>query len=162
MMPKILTGLMVLSLVLAVLFGRERLLDLVFAKPVTASIDFRTLERSDRPNQFLVCPAGLCSAPVDLESPVFEMTATALRDRWLAMIKDQPRVETIAADPENLLYHFVQRSYWMRFPDSITVCFFDLADGKSTLAIYSRSHYGRSDFGVNENRIRHWLDLLSQ
>jgi uncharacterized protein (DUF1499 family) len=57
-------------------------------------------------------------------------------------------------------YDYIQRTELMRYPDSITVRFIPLADGQSTLAIYSRSHYGRSDFGVNQARIRAWLAAL--
>ena len=48
----------------------------------------------------------------------------------------------------------------MRYPDSITVRFLPLEEGRSTLAIYSRSHYGRSDFGVNKERVDGWLASL--
>ncbi len=36
-----------------------------------------------------------------------------------------------------------------------------LGKDRSTLAIYSRSVYGRSDFGANEGRITDWLARLS-
>jgi uncharacterized protein (DUF1499 family) len=50
----------------------------------------------------------------------------------------------------------------MDFPDSITVRFIPLTPDSATLAIYSRSHYGRNDFGVNEARIRAWLTALER
>ena len=54
----------------------------------------------------------------------------------------------------------VQRSRIFRFPDTVTVQLFPLPDGGSTLAIYSHSNYGRSDLGVNADRVRRWLVLI--
>jgi uncharacterized protein (DUF1499 family) len=50
----------------------------------------------------------------------------------------------------------------MRYPDLITVQFRPLDSTRSTLAIYSRSVYGYSDRGVNQRRVRQWLDRLSE
>jgi len=57
-------------------------------------------------------------------------------------------------------YDYIQRTALMRYPDSITVRFIALGSNRSTLGIYSRSHYGKSDLGVNEARIRAWLLAL--
>ena len=83
-----------------------------------------------------------------------------MRQRWNALIKTQPRIEIGKADDNEMQYDYIQRSSLMRYPDSITVKFIDLDNDSSTLAIYSRSHYGRSDFGVNEARIQVWLAAL--
>jgi uncharacterized protein (DUF1499 family) len=48
------------------------------------------------------------------------------------------------------------------FPDTIVVRFLDLPDGRSTLAIYSRSRFGESDFGVNHARLERWLGKLTR
>jgi len=55
----------------------------------------------------------------------------------------------------------VQRSLIFRFPDTITVQVFPQTEGGSTLAIYSRSNYGRSDLGVNKARVQRWLGLIA-
>jgi len=73
-----------------------------------------------------------------------------------------PGVETDAAEDRVMQYDYIQRSALMQFPDSITVRFISLGKNQSTLAIYSRSHYGYSDFGVNEARIRKWLVGLAR
>ena len=49
----------------------------------------------------------------------------------------------------------------VRWPDWVTVRFIPLGEDQSTLAIYSRSVYGRKDFGTNERRITDWLARLS-
>ena len=70
----------------------------------------------------------------------------------------QPRVEVLAENDQQIDY--VQRSARFRFPDIITVRFISVAPSQSTLAIYSRSVYGKSDFGVNRERIESWLSAL--
>ena len=150
------------ALLAAVLSRRERLLTLVFGPMRHAKIDFRTLTRHERPNQYLVCPLDVCAAMPDAVSPVYDVSATILRDAWLAMIAFQPRVEQSTVSEDEQQYDFMQRSRLVRLPDTITVRFIPLGQAKSTLAIYSRSHYGYSDFGVNRQRIKAWLTALQE
>ena len=37
-----------------------------------------------------------------------------------------------------------------------------LPQDHSTIAIHSRSRYGRRDFGVNARRVERWMQLLQQ
>ena len=96
-----------------------------------------------------------------MESPTYNLSAEELRERWMTMIASQPRIETRKADEEAMQYEFIQRTKFMRFPDIITVRFIPLEQRRSTLAVYSRSRYGRRDFGVNEDRVRTWLGALT-
>jgi uncharacterized protein (DUF1499 family) len=48
----------------------------------------------------------------------------------------------------------------MGYPDTIVVRFIDLPDGRSTIALYSRSQLGKGDLGVNLARIQRWLAAL--
>lgn len=73
----------------------------------------------------------------------------------------EPRVERLAVDEETLTERWVQRSRVMRFPDTVNVRFVDLGEGRSTLALYSRSQLGSDDMGVNRARIERWLDRLA-
>ena len=167
-MRKMLIALKVLALLVAILaitigvVGRERSLELAFGPIDRSAVDFATLELTEKPNQFLVCPAGFCKAVAHMTSPEFDMPATDLRYRWQKMIAEQPRIEMGPEDEALLQYDYIQRTSLVRYPDSITVRFIELEEGRSTLAIYSRSHYGKSDFGVNEARIRDWLAQLIQ
>lgn len=77
------------------------------------------------------------------------------------MIEHQPRITPLPLmDPDDQL-EYIQRTTLMRYPDIITVQFVKISDNKSALAIYSRSIYGRKDFGANEKRIQQWLDMLN-
>lgn len=133
---------------------------MVFGPVQREVIVFETLDPGARTNRYLVCPQGYCAAMPDRISPVFDMPAAALYRRWMAMIERQPRITPGPANADANQYDFVQRSLVLRFPDTITVRFIPLGAAKSTLAVYSRSHYGRSDFGVNRDRIDSWLAAL--
>ena len=153
-------GVALIAVTVAVV-GRERLLVIVLGPVERGAVDFQTLTLGERPNQYLLCPAGYCAQPAHAVAPVFDLPAEALAERWLDMVANQPRTELVGADPAALKYDVVQRSWLFRFPDTITVQFVALGAARSTLAIYSRSHYGYSDFGVNQSRIDTWLAALS-
>jgi len=149
-------------LVSIVMLGRERLLATVFGPVDLSPVDFRTLTRPQRPNQYLVCPADFCAAATDAVSLIYGVPAAVLQGRWFAMLAQQPRVQQIAVSPDGQQYDFLQRSRLWRFPDTITVRFIPLSETQSTLAIYSRAHYGYSDLGVNRKRVETWLQALQQ
>jgi uncharacterized protein (DUF1499 family) len=128
----------------------------------TNRIDFATLTRPSKPNTFLLAPEGLCKqAKVDKIAPVYPMAAAKLRNEFLAFAIAQPRVSHTLSDEAGLYDDFVVRSALFGFPDHVSVKFLDLKGGKSTLAIYSRSVYGRSDLGVNRARTLTWLALVN-
>ena len=131
----------------------ERPLTALFSVGDFEAVDFEDLKLTDKPNQFLMCPPHICSGHAD--SPVFDVSADELRERWREVISAQPRVELLAEDGQQ--FDYVQRSARFRFPDIITVRFISVPPSKSTLVIYSRSVYGKSDFGVNRKRIEAWL-----
>jgi uncharacterized protein (DUF1499 family) len=142
--------------------GRERMLELVLGPVTYTPIAFETLQRPASSNQYLVCPPELCTAKSDATSPAYDVPRVVLQKAWLELMAAQPRVVQIGISPDVSQYDFMQRSQWIRFPDIITVKFIDLATKQSTLAIYSRSHYGYSDLGVNRKRIESWLKDLDQ
>jgi hypothetical protein len=142
--------------------GRKQMWALIFGPVQRDSVDFEQLRLPGTPNQYLACPEGFCrNAKAHLEAPVFEMAPTELRERWMQRIATLPLVERISADTSPEQYDFEALTPLAHFPDTITVRFLPAGEGRSTLAIYSRSHYGRNDFGANEKRITAWLGLLA-
>ncbi len=131
----------------------ERPLAALFAVGDVESVDFAELKLTDKPNQFLMCPPGLCDADPHADSPVFDVSVEQLRERWREVLAVQPRVELLVEDEEGQQFDYVQRSARFRFPDIITVRFISVSSSQSTLAIYSRSIFGKSDLGVNRERI---------
>lgn len=111
---------------------------------------------------FLFCPQGYCAAAEAIASPVFPMPWERLRAYWTEVISGEKRVETIAADPDQRRFVYIQHSPTFRFPDIITVEFVPLGPNRSSIAIYSRSRYGHYDFGKNRKRVGKWLALLEK
>jgi uncharacterized protein (DUF1499 family) len=109
-----------------------------------------------KPNAYRVGPAEGVDAP----APVYAVPAHELAAAFDAMALSQPRTTRLAGDPEALWATYVQRSLFMRFPDYVSVRFVDQGEGRSTLALFSRARYGRSDLGVNRARVEDWLSAL--
>jgi len=121
-------------------------------------IDFPTLRRPRTPNTFLMAPEGLCQeAKVDKIAPVYDVKAAKLRQAFLSVVIAEPRVTHSFADEVGLYDDFIARSLIFRFPDLVAVKFLYLKGGQSTIALYSRSVYGRSDLGVNRRRSLGWI-----
>lgn len=156
----ILVALVLAWLVGIAAFGHAGLLALLFGAPDRPRIDFASLQRTSRPNQYLVCPPATCAAAVDRESPAYAVPVTELRDAFLAVAAGQPRVRLLVADAAAMYYEFEQQSRLMGYPDTVSVQFIAPTPETSTLAIYSRAHYGYRDFGVNQARIDAWLAAI--
>ncbi len=140
----------------------ERPLTALFTIGVVEKIDFAKLKLPDKPNQFLMCPPGLCAAKPHADSPVFDISVDRLILRWRDVLAAQPRVERLAEDKEAQQFDYVQRTARSRFPDLITARFISVSSSQSTLAVFSRSVYGKSDFGVNRERIDAWITELHE
>lgn len=126
-------------------------------------VDWATLTRHASPNDALVCPAAQCpSAKPDAEPKTYAMTPEQLLARLKAVAGAEPDTREVycATDCDHTA-RFVQYSRLMRYPDTIDVAV-EPAVGGATLAIYSRSLVGRSDFGVNRARITRWLAALDR
>jgi uncharacterized protein (DUF1499 family) len=120
-------------------------------------IDFATLQRGPDPNQYLLCPKGMCAAETDGEAPAFNVPIEQLQVAWDEMLAEQPRLQVLRRDVTNRQIDYVQRTPLLRFPDLITVRFVPIDDTHSTVAIYSRSVWGKGDMGVNRARVQEWL-----
>ena len=124
-------------------------------------MNFKTLELTKKPNQFLVAPEGYCEkAKPHLASKVYEVSVEDLHAAFRAMVARQPR--TTLLDDRSDGGRWVQKSKLIGFPDFIDVQLLSMAQKQSTLLIYSRSKYGHKDFDVNKNRITLWLGELDQ
>ena len=152
--------LLVVAAVLLVTPAGEGPLDRLFTVGDLEPFDFAESGLTDEPNQFLLCPPDFCGAAPHAESPAFPVPVEALGQAWRELAAAQPRVTLLVESADGLQLDYLQRSARVRFPDIITVRFIALSPSQSTLAIYSRSLYGKSDFGVNRRRIESWLELL--
>jgi uncharacterized protein (DUF1499 family) len=111
---------------------------------------------------FLACPSGYCSAAKAIMSPDFDMPWDRLRDYWTEMISGETRVVRAMADLGARRYIYIQHSPIFRFPDIVTVELIPLGPTRSSIAVYSRSRYGKYDFHKNRKRVEKWLFLLQK
>lgn len=139
--------------------GLERVWTL-FGPADLGPVAFETLERRTTPNDALACPPEVCRAASDMTPPLFAVSAEELRRALARVIASEADVVPVESAP--LAERYVQRSRWLRFPDTIAVRYFPRGEGRSTIALYSRSQLGQGDFGVNRARIQRWLEKLAR
>lgn len=141
--------------------GRKAL-EGVFKARQPEPLDFTTLVRTGKPNDYLVCPVDYCAATADAEAPVTALSADELRDRLIEFTTDGPQAGNITRlrfDLSTRHFEFLVRTPTMRFPDIVAVDVIE-RDGGSSLALYSKSIYGYSDVGKNRERLEIWLRFL--
>ncbi|HWD57446.1 MAG TPA: DUF1499 domain-containing protein [Stellaceae bacterium] len=124
------------------------------------AVDIRALRDPLPGNAFLACPPDYCAATPGVASPVFDIPVGRLAQLWLAMMAETPRVAIVGDTPERQRLIVIQHTALLRFPDIVTVEFVALSAARSTLAIYSKSRYGRGDFGTNRRRVLAWLGQI--
>jgi hypothetical protein len=123
-------------------------------------IEFDTLRPPKTPNNFLLCPKDYCVFGADAEAPVYDMPEDRLMSIFFEAMELNPFM-SIEKNYDNVdQFDIVERSRYFAFPDIMTVRFFKRGEDKSTLAIYSRSVYGRYDFGVNRERVEKLLRII--
>jgi uncharacterized protein (DUF1499 family) len=154
----------ILLLPLAVVYlpGHQYRLEQIFRIPDVVNVDFATLRKTTKPNQYLVCPKGHCSETPDLVARSYNVDASKLAATWHHIMTTELDVEERIRNDATRQIEYVQRTERMRYPDLITVKFLEGTDGQSTIAIYSRSIYGYSDKGVNKVRVTDWLTKLDK
>lgn len=127
--------------------------------PTPEPMDVAAIVRPASPNTALAAPAGFSPPPDIVTTPV-----AVPADRLFALIQDvaagQVRTYRAALYPDLLQAHYVARSAMFNFPDLIMVQVKPAGADRSDLILYSRSVYGRSDFGVNRRRVEAWLTAL--
>lgn len=122
--------------------------------------DFASLIPPDSPNAWVVAPVGVIRGKADEEAPTFAVDAVRLAGAWRDVVAAEPRTTITAVSVDGLQIEAEQRSALFGFVDDISFRALPLAEGSSTLAVYSRSRVGYWDLGVNRSRVRSWLDRL--
>ncbi len=130
-------------------------------EPDLGPVVFETLQRRTSPNDALACPPGFCKALIDVATPLYGLPARDLRAAFVKVIASEPRVANVDSNDATLTDRYVFRSPTMGYPDTVVVRFIEQPDGRSTLAMYSRSQFGHSDLGANKARITRLLAKLA-
>lgn len=123
-------------------------------------VDPLTEPQTIKPHSYRMAPPALTEEFVDIPSPVFSANPTLMAKAFDDFVMRQNKTIRLAGSPDEGWMTYVQRTPSLSFPDYISVKFFDLNGGKSTIAIYSRSRFGYSDQGVNEARVTAWVGAL--
>lgn len=148
------------SLLVALVVGAAIGIRRVSDDPAEWHVDPLTAPTPSTPNSYRVAPTGT-SIDRDADAPTFTASVDELAVAFDAVALGDDRVEVLAGAAEDGFVTYVQRSAFFAFPDYISVRFI-ATDGGSTLAVFSRSRFGRSDLGVNEQRVTRWLDQLAE
>jgi uncharacterized protein (DUF1499 family) len=127
--------------------------------PTPLPMDMTKLERPSTPNTFLAGSAGMQPTP-DKVTEHHAKPAATLYSNARTLFAAQPRTYIAAEYPDRLQIHYVVRSALLNYPDLVTVQVNPAGNDRSTIVIWSRSVYGRSDFGVNRTRTEAWLAAL--
>jgi uncharacterized protein (DUF1499 family) len=131
----------------------------IFGSPDLGAVEFKTLVRRQNPNDALICPRYVCSASKpDSEPPIFPFPASRLRALISDVALSEPDTSLLHSDAEQDRY--LVRTKLMRYPDTVVAQVIALDEEHATLALYSRSQIGRSDFGVNRKRLQRWLSRV--
>lgn len=114
---------------------------------------------TDRPrrNTDLVAPPGVAVGVKSWDGRLYPgLTAARVRDTFLDLVREQPRVKVLGEQQPGGAVWIVQRSRVFRFPDQISMAFVERPGGDGVV-IYSASVYRRSDLGANSQRVDAWL-----
>ena len=127
-------------------------------------VDPTTAPPTGNPNWYRLTPD---SVPADRDgqrdgsAPVFAVDAATLAAAFDAVALGDERVEVIAGSATDGFVTYMQRSALFGFPDFVSVKFLDV-EGGSSLSIFARAQFGKSDLNVNEQRVNTWVDATAQ
>lgn len=144
-------------------YGWEKVWEHQFGPADQGAVIFEDFAKGPKPNQALMCPFGICKeSDVDKTSPIYNVSADKLKAGLIKALASEKSLKRVDDQSDPMRLRYVQRTRLMRFPDTINIQIFALGDDSSTLALYSTSLVGESDFGVNLQRANRWLSKIKQ
>ena len=126
--------------------------------PAAVPLDLANLRRPASPNTALAAPPDLGPVP-DIAPPRYDASPPVLYAALRRVAETDSRVFLQERFDAQLQAAYVARSAFWNFPDRVQVAAVPEGTG-SRPVIYSRSVYGRYDFGVNRKRVKAWLARL--
>jgi uncharacterized protein (DUF1499 family) len=112
-------------------------------------------------NAALACPPDYCRA-IAIPAPVFALPEARLAQLVREMVVGEAHTLIVSDEPTEHRIVAIQHTPLLRFPDIVTIEFVTPAPGRSSVAIYSRSRYGKGDFGTNQRRVMRWLEQIER
>ncbi|MEE9328510.1 MAG: DUF1499 domain-containing protein [Parvularculaceae bacterium] len=124
-------------------------------------MDFKTLLRTGKPNDYLVADADCLSAKPDRPALSVPKPAPEVAAAIIAMATAMPRVKLEYHDQNEHGLQFSEKSKLLGFVDDI---FLKIVPGNDLTSCrvlyYSKSRVGYSDMGVNRRRGELWLKTV--
>ncbi len=109
------------------------------------------------PRTWLIAPKNFPGKPDEM-APEFDLPAQKLGVAFDTATAALPNLET--AGKWDMTRCLIAETPLMRFRDDVCADIIALDGARSTLALYSASRVGYSDFKTNRDRLRRWLDGL--
>lgn len=128
--------------------------------PADWHVDPLVVAASDTPNDYRIAMRDMTRERVDTEPPTYSERPLVLAQAFDRFALSQRDTIRIAGLPPELMMTYVQHTETLKMPDYVTIKFIDLGDGRSTVALYSRSRYGYGDMGKNKERAERWIRAL--
>ena len=126
-------------------------------------VDFNELTLPTSPNYYIAYVHEPYASKRQIKSPVFPVSAEKLNNIWQNVIASQERITLLASHAEEYRYTYQQKTKYLGFPDIINVQIVPLeSDSSSSILMLSQSKYGYFDFGVNEKRVKSWLNAMEE
>lgn len=123
-------------------------------------VDPLTAPTPQTPNSWRVVPAGTAAPTAGQVSALYAAKPADLMAALEKVALAEADTIRLAGGDEGYVT-YVQRTPLVKYPDYVSVRAIDAGNGQSTLALLSRSRYGKSDLGVNKARVERWLAGLA-
>lgn len=104
------------------------------------------------PNYALIKPDAAANYP---------QSADELLHTIVNIVKAMPRIKRLQYDRASYSIQFDQLSRLFRFVDTVQIAVIPTGPQQATVAMYSYSHSGYYDFGVNKRRLNYILKQLN-
>ena len=124
--------------------------------PVAVPIDIARIERPATPNTYLAAPPGFSPVPDVVVAPPRDPAQLYDAIRRVALAREGVFLHGEFAERRQI--HFVARSPLANYPDLVMAA----VTPEGGLVLWSRSVYGRKDFGANKARVTAWLADLAR
>lgn len=124
--------------------------------PVPTPVDIARIVRPETPNTYLAAPPGFVPAPDAVVAAGRDPAQLYGAIRRIALAHEGVFLHAEFADRQQI--HFVARSPLANYPDLVMAA----VTPEGGLVLWSRSVYGRKDFGANAARVTAWLADLAR
>ena len=152
---------LVLVALIYIFVGFERVWTFIAGAPSSEIVEIAKVQKTPKPNQYLVCPQDFCKENIDRSSPVFNAPIDKIRQVLASFESKDAHLTKVNTNPDGTREKYIMRSPFWKFPNLISVEYIPLENGQSTIAIYAQAQLGQSDFNANKVFIDQLLSEIS-